>query len=121
MRYGVPVSNGVLDAHFGHCQGFAVIDTDEAKKEILKSEIIPSPGHEPGVLPGWLAGQGATIVLAGGMGGRAVDLFKQNGIEVILGAPPMPPEQVVMDFMNGNLVSGINTCSDDHQQGCDNH
>ena len=121
MRYGVPVSNGVLDAHFGHCQGFALIDTDEAKKEITKSEIIPSPGHVPGVLPGWLADQGATIVIAGGMGGRAVDLFRQNSIEVILGAPALPPEQVVMEFMNGALVSGVNTCSDDHEHGCDNH
>ena len=121
MKYGVPVSNGVLDAHFGHCQGFALIETDEDKKEILNSEILPSPGHVPGVLPGWLAEQGAKIVIAGGMGGRAIDLFRQNGIEVILGAPPVAADAVVMDYMNGNLVTGANTCSDDHQHGCGNH
>ena len=121
MKYGIPVSNGMLDAHFGHCQGFALIDTDDARKEILKSETIPSPGHEPGVLPGWLAGQGAKIVIAGGMGGRAVDLFRESGIDVITGAPPIAPEQVVVEFMNGTLISGGNTCSDDHQNGCGNH
>ncbi len=118
MRYGIPVSNGVLDTHFGHCQGFALIDTDEEAKEILGQEILPSPGHVPGVLPGWLAEQGASIVIAGGMGGQAIDIFRQNRIEVILGAPSVPPEQIVLEFMHGNLESGVNTCADDHQHGC---
>ena len=110
MRYAIPVSGGALDPHFGHCQEFAFVDADEAKKEILKKEIIPSPGHEPGVLPGWCAQQGAKIIIAGGMGGRAVDLFQQSGIEVILGAPSESPEQVVLDYINGVLATGDNAC-----------
>ncbi|MDY6911093.1 MAG: NifB/NifX family molybdenum-iron cluster-binding protein [Chloroflexota bacterium] len=117
MRYGVPVSNGVLDAHFGHCAGFALIDTDEQAKSVTNMEIIPSPGHVPGVLPGWLAGQGASIVIVGGMGGRAIDLFKENGIEVIIGAPSIDPEAVVLEYMNGNLISSGNAC-EDHSHGC---
>jgi len=118
MRYAVPVSNGILDEHFGHCQGFALVDADEDKKEITNSEIVPSPGHVPGVLPPWLAERGVKIVIAGGMGGRAIDLFRQSGIEVILGAPAVSPEQAVKDYLDGNLVTGANTCTDDHQHGC---
>ena len=117
MRYGIPVSNGVLDPHFGHCAEFALVDTDEAKKVILKTEIIPSPGHEPGVLPGWLANQGASVVIAGGMGGRAIDLFKENRIDVIIGAPSIEPEAVVLAYMSGNLVSSGNAC-EEHSHGC---
>ncbi len=110
MRYGIPVSGGRLDPHFGHCQEFAFVDADEAKKEILRVETLPSPGHQPGVLPVWMAEQGATFVIAGGMGPMAVDLFKQNRIEVILGAPSEHPEKVVLDYLNGALLTGDNAC-----------
>ncbi len=110
MRYGIPVSGGVLDPHFGHCHEFAFVDANEAKKEILNVEILPSPGHQPGVLPLWMAEQGAVAIIAGGMGPMAQDLFRQNRIEVILGAPSEPPEKVVMDYLNGTLVTGDNTC-----------
>ena len=117
MRYGIPVSNGMLDPHFGHCEAFALIDTDDVEKVILKTEIVPSPGHVPGVLPGWLAGQGASIVIAGGMGGRAVDLFRENGIEVIIGAPSIEPKDAVLAYMSGTLISSGNAC-EEHSHGC---
>jgi len=110
VRYGIPVSGGVLDPHFGHCQEFAFVDADEATKEILKVEIIPSPGHQPGFLPGWMAEQGASVIIAGGMGPRAQELFQQNRIQVIIGAPSEPPDKVVLDYLAGALITGDNAC-----------
>jgi len=78
MRYAAPVSGGVVSLHFGHCEHFALIDVDEDKKEITKKELVPSPGHEPGLLPQWLAEQGVSFVIAGGMGSRAQNLFQQT-------------------------------------------
>ncbi|MFC1958043.1 NifB/NifX family molybdenum-iron cluster-binding protein, partial [Chloroflexota bacterium] len=71
MRYGIPVSGGMLSPHFGHCEHFALIDVDEQTKKILKKEFVPAPEHEPGLLPAWLAEQGVSFVIAGGMGSRA--------------------------------------------------
>lgn len=110
MRYAIPVRDDRLDPHFGHCESFALIDVDPQERKILRKEVVPSPGHQPGFLPGWLAEQGANAVIAGGMGARAQQLFEQNRIEVIVGAPSVDPERVVMDHLMGVLVTGDNAC-----------
>ena len=110
MKYAVPVSGGVVSAHFGHCEQFALIDVDEAKKQILKKELVNSPGHEPGLLPKWLHDQGADIVIAAGMGERAQQLLEEKGIEVIIGAPMDSPESLTNQYLSGTLVTGANVC-----------
>jgi ATP-binding protein involved in chromosome partitioning len=110
VRYAVPVSGGVVSAHFGHCEQFALIDVDEAKKQILKKELVNSPGHEPGLLPQWLAEKGVSLVIAGGMGSRAQGLFQQNNIGVITGITESDPEKAVLSHLNGILATGANIC-----------
>ena len=110
MRYAIPVSGGVLMAHFGHCEHFALIDVDEQTKEIVRKELIPSPGHQPGLLPQWLAEEGVAVVIAGGMGSRAQDIFRQNRIEVIIGALETDPEKAVLSYLNGLLATEDNIC-----------
>ncbi len=110
MRYAVPVSGGVVSLHFGHCEQFALIDVDEDKKEIINKELVSSPGHEPGLLPKWLAEQGVSFVIAGGMGSRALDLFQQNSIGVIIGTMENDPEKAVLSHLDGKLATGDNIC-----------
>ena len=110
MKYAVPVSGGMVSAHFGHCDHFTLFDVDEQKKEITKKEIIPSPEHQPGLLPGWLAEKGASVVIAGGMGPRAQELFQQNGIKVLIGALEGDPEKAVLNYLSGQLATGDNIC-----------
>jgi predicted Fe-Mo cluster-binding NifX family protein len=110
MRYAVPVSSGGLSAHFGHCEHFALIDVDEQRKEILRKELVPSPGHQPGLLPEWLAEQGVSVVIASGMGSRAQSLFNQNRVGVIIGALEVDPEKAVLNYLNGTLSTGGNIC-----------
>jgi len=110
MRYAVPVSNGKLAAHFGHCEHFALIDVNEANTEIVHKELVTSPEHQPGLLPPWLAEQGVTAVIAGGMGSRAQMLFTENRIQVVLGALQDDPETAVLDHMKGTLATGDNAC-----------
>jgi len=110
MRYAIPVSDGAVAMHFGHCEQFALIDVDEAKKIIIRKEIIPSPGHEPGLLPVWLAEQGVSVIIAGGMGSRAQNLFKQNRIKVIIGVLEGDPEKAVLNYLSGTLATGDNIC-----------
>lgn len=108
MKFAIPLAEGKLTAHFGHCKEFAVIDVED--KQIVNKEILQPPPHEPGVLPKWLHDMGANVIIAGGMGQRAISLFDQVGISVIIGAPSLEPEELVNNYLNNTLVSGDNVC-----------
>ena len=113
MRIAIPVAEGRLCAHFGHCEVFAFLDVDQATKRVAGRRDLTPPPHEPGVLPGWVASQGAQVVLAGGMGGRAVSLFEQAGVQVYTGCPAEPPEELVKGFLDGRLARGGNACDEE--------
>lgn len=105
----IPVNEqGILDAHFGHCKFFVLIHTKD--DEILSMEKITPPPHEPGVLPRWLAGQGTTDVIAGGMGQRAIQIFNQHGVNVFVGAPQRSAEALVEGFLNKTISFAANYC-----------
>jgi ATP-binding protein involved in chromosome partitioning len=110
MRCAVPVTGGVVSLHFGHCEQFALFDIDEPNKRIRGKELIASPGHEPGLLPEWLAEQGVSLVIAGGMGSRAQGLFQQNRICVVTGTTESDPERAVQSYLAGMLATGPNIC-----------
>ncbi len=106
--FAVPVSEGKLCSHFGHCNQFALIETAHGK--IKGQSMHTPPPHEPGVLPKWLHELGANVVIAGGMGSSAQGLFNQNGIKVITGAPMDPPESLVNQYLSDILVTEENVC-----------
>lgn len=108
MKFAIPIADGKLTAHFGHCKEFAMVEVENQK--ILSTEMLDPPPHEPGVLPRWVKEQGATIVIAGGMGQRAIQLFQQTGVEVLVGAPVEEPENLVKSYLNQTLVTGGNVC-----------
>jgi len=110
MKIAIPVTDGKLSAHFGHCEEFAVVDVDEQTKEIANVARLLPPAHEPGVLPKWLSDQKADVIIAGGMGQRAQQLFAQNNIKVVIGAPDQSPEELVSAYLNNTLETGSNIC-----------
>ncbi|TFH15219.1 MAG: chromosome partitioning protein ParA [Lentisphaerales bacterium] len=110
MRIAIPVAEGKLAMHFGHCEQFALIDTDPETKTIVKVAMETPPAHEPGVLPKWLAEKGANVIIGGGMGSRAQSLFAEQKIEVVVGAPADLPENIVKAYLAGTLASGENVC-----------
>jgi len=79
-------------------------------QDIKKKEVLEPPPHEPGVLPGWLHELGVGVVIAGGMGQRAIELFAQKGIKVVTGALGGGPEQLVRQYLTIILVTGENVC-----------
>lgn len=110
MRVAIPVNDGKLCQHFGHCETFAVIDTQgDANKSYQRQDVVPPP-HEPGLLPKWLHEMGVNVIIAGGMGQRAKSLFDQNQIEVVIGAPVDTPENLVSAYLKKTLQTGDNTC-----------
>jgi Mrp family chromosome partitioning ATPase/predicted Fe-Mo cluster-binding NifX family protein len=109
-RIAIPVTEGVLSAHFGHCDVFDIFDVDLDARKIIGRETAPSPPHEPGLLPRWLSEKGANLIIAGGMGPQAQQLFTANGVDVFLGAASEAPEKVVASYLANSLDLGSNTC-----------
>lgn len=108
-RIAIPVDEkGILDGHFGHCKYFALIDTQDEK--ITAEVVVTPPPHEPGVLPKWLAEKGATDVLAGGMGHKAIQIFKYNEINVFVGAPTLSANELALGFAKNEIDFTDNYC-----------
>ena len=109
MKIAIPTVQEKLCLHFGHCEVFTIYNVDE-NKNITSKEVQTPPPHEPGVLPKWLGEQNVDIIIAGGMGMRAQQLFVQNGVQVVVGASPEDTEKVVKEYLIGSLVTGDNVC-----------
>lgn len=110
MLIAIPLAGEKLSAHFGHCDKFAIIEVDEQSKSVLSRRDLSPPAHQPGVLPKWLNEMGVQMILAGGIGRRAQQIFRDNDIKVIVGAPPEDPEKLAAAYLEGNLQTGDNIC-----------
>jgi ATP-binding protein involved in chromosome partitioning len=110
MRIAIPVSSGRLSPHFGHCEEFTLIDVDAESGNVTGQETVKAPPHEPGLLPRWLHERGANVIVAGGMGMRAQQLFAENNIQVIVGVSAGEPAVIVDALIKGQLISGENLC-----------
>jgi predicted Fe-Mo cluster-binding NifX family protein len=110
MKIAIPVAQGRLIAHFGHCQEFAILEADQGAKGALKKTVHQAPPHQPGLLPRWLHELGADVIIAGGMGQRAQQLFAGHGITVVVGALADTPERLATAYLNGTLQAGENIC-----------
>ena len=110
-KIAIPVTGGLLSAHFGHCDEFDIFDVDRESRKIIERETAPSPPHEPGLLPRWLAEKGVNLIIAGGMGPQAQQLFARDGIDVFIGAASDDPEKVVLSYLEESLELGDNTCN----------
>ena len=76
----------------------------------MPREDVDAPPHEPGLLPKWLGERGVNTILAGGMGQRALTLFAEQGIKVVVGVPSEPVEDIVNAYLEGALKAGENVC-----------
>ena len=104
----IPMEDGLLCAHFGHCEKFAIVEVEDNQIKEIK-EFTP-PEHVPGLYPRWVAGFGVTDVIAGGMGQKAIALFNQQNINAFVGAPMKPAEDIVNDFLADKLNLSANYC-----------
>jgi len=92
MRVAVSTDDGngldsVVSPHFGRCPYYVLVDLDG--REIGQVEVVENPAHgqhQPGQVPGFINSHGADVMLAGGMGRRAIGFFQQYGIQAVTGA-----------------------------------
>lgn len=110
MRIAIPMAQGQLSLHFGHCDEFAIVDVNSEEQRVSGTHTMVPPSHARGVLPQWLRQQNVNVVIAGGMGSRAQMLFAQNGIDVVIGAATGGPQAIVTAYLDGSLQTGANIC-----------
>jgi Mrp family chromosome partitioning ATPase/predicted Fe-Mo cluster-binding NifX family protein len=121
-RIAIVMSGGQVSPHFGRAEEFMLVEVEGG--EILNREILRAPAHECGALPALFAQKGVESVIAGGIGGGAMQHLEQAGIHVYAGAKGSP-EDALGSLLAGTLVSseeicggGMGTCGHDHSEGC---
>lgn len=119
MKIAVASEYEMVTEHFGHCVNFNIYDAEDNR--IVKGESIPNPGHRPGFLPNFLNDMGVNVVISGGMGGGAIDIFNEKGIEVIVGARGYA-QNAAEQYLLGNLQSTGSVCHEHrHHDECGQH
>ena len=107
MKIAVASEKNMVTEHFGHCINFNIYESEDGK--ITKSDSIPNPGHKPGFLPNYLNDIGVNVIISGGMGGGAIDIFNEKNIEVIVGATG-EAKAAAEDYLKGSLKSTGSVC-----------
>jgi predicted Fe-Mo cluster-binding NifX family protein len=114
LKVAIASDRGYVSEHFGHCPEYA--DFTVEGNTVTSRMVVPNPGHQPGFLPVYLGRLGVTHVIAGGMGYRAQQLFREQGIEPILGATGRV-EEVLDAFVAGTLERGESLCQHEGEGG----
>ncbi len=120
MKIAIPLAGGKLATHFGHCEQFAIMTITDGN--ISKHETLTPPPHAPGVIPNWVADQGCTDIIVGGMGEAAQNILRQRGVRLTCGAPSDAPEKLAELYLRGELTDSQNACDHGNEghHGC-NH
>ena len=115
-KIAVASENGMVTEHFGHSVEYMIFETEN--KEIIKSETIASPGHKKGFLPNFLADKGVNVIISGGMGAGAIEIFNERNVEVVVGATG-DAKAVVEAYLQGILQTTGSVCHEhQHHHEC---
>lgn len=114
MKIAIASEGSFVSGHFGHCEGFTMYDVDNG--EVRNKVVLANPGHKPGYLPVFLKEQNADVIIAGGMGETAQDLFNEKGIEVVVGAQGNVDDAVRL-YITGGLKSTGSICTEHEHEG----
>jgi predicted Fe-Mo cluster-binding NifX family protein len=106
-----------VSAHFGRCPYYTFLDLQG--EAVQNCQVLDNPhyeNHVPGKVPEFIHEQKADVIIAGGMGPRAIELFDGYGIEAVTGAVGKI-EDVLKTYLRGDL-RGAGECHHDHPDSC---
>jgi predicted Fe-Mo cluster-binding NifX family protein len=112
MKIATPITtNNQIDDHFGHCDYYRIFDVSENKEvfELLTLKSEQGCGCKSNIA-GVLAGYGVTVMLAGGIGGGAINVLNNSGIEVIRGCSGNATD-VVNQYVAGLISDSGESCA----------
>lgn len=110
MKIAIATEAGQVCPHFGHTPAFTMAVVNGGT--VTDRKEVANPGHAPGFLPKWMKDQDVQLVIAGGVGAKAQELFASLGIDVIVGASGTI-DHVLQAFVDGRLAGGRSLCTHD--------
>lgn len=122
MKVAVPVtSDNQIEDHFGHCE-FYNIYTISKNNDILNVQTLES---EQGCgcksnIASVLKDQGVNTMLASGIGGGAINVLNNAGINVVRGCAGTP-EDTVKQFIAGLITDSGISCQKHEKHHDHNH
>jgi len=108
--------DSVISPHFGRCPYYVLVDIEG--REVMDTQDIENPyyeAHAPGQVPRFIQAQNIDVMITGGMGGRAIMLFEQFGIEPVTGARGTVRASLEA-YLGGNL-QGAESCLESQEHG----
>lgn len=122
MKIAVPITfDNKIDGHFGHCEAYSVFTiTDNNKISEVKRVESPQGCGCKSDIASVLASDGVTMMLAGGIGGGAINVLNNSGIEVIRGCAGDATE-VVNQFLSGLVKDSGSSCNHHGSHHADGH
>jgi predicted Fe-Mo cluster-binding NifX family protein len=117
-KIAVPTRDTVVDDHFGHCEKYSIFTIGEDGK-IEATETLPSPsgcGCKSNIAAVFQQ-SGVTVMLAGNMGGGALNVLNGHGISVYRGCSG-DVRKVVEAYLAGAISdsgAGCHHHADGHQ------
>jgi len=91
-----------VSMHFGRTSYYTFVKVENGEIKDVQSIATPFEEHGPGDIPSFIKDNGGELVLAYGMGHRAVEFFQMLGIDVILGVHGKVGD-VISAYLNKNL------------------
>jgi predicted Fe-Mo cluster-binding NifX family protein len=121
MKIALPSNGTEVDEHFGHCQCFTIFEVDDENKIVSEETLTPPPGCgcKSNIIP-QLAGMGVSVMLAGNMGGGAVNVLASNGIKVVRGCSGNV-RAVAQEWLAGRVNDSGASCQSHGSGGCPEH
>lgn len=114
MKVAIATSQGTICEHFGYCESFTIYHIEE--KKIVEKKEVKNPGHRPGFLPVFLSELGVNVIISGGMGSSAINLFNENHITTITGANG-DLDKTINKWISGELSSSNSVCNEHQHHG----
>jgi predicted Fe-Mo cluster-binding NifX family protein len=117
MKIAIPTQGTIVDNHFGHCEMYTVITTDD-NKNITNIETLPSPqgcGCKSNIASTFQE-IGVKVMLAGGIGDGAINVLNRHGISVIKGCSG-DVKALAESYLQGALVDSGESCAHHHNHG----
>jgi len=114
MKVAVPTMGDrgldeLICAHFGRAETFTIVDVDAGDFDVVRNTSEHMGGT--GLPPELISAKGAQVMLAGGLGPKAVKMFEGYGIDVFVGATGTVRD-AISDWKKGYLeeASDKNAC-----------
>lgn len=121
MKIAIPVTrSNQIDDHFGHCEFYRIFNVSENNEvqEFITLKSEQGCGCKSNIA-GVLAGNGVSIMLAGGIGAGAINVLNHSGIKVIRGCSGNAID-VVNQYVAGEITDSGESCAQHelhHQEG----